>query len=254
MKIKSIEAENFRNFKDNCFFEFPTDGRMSIVYGTNGAGKTTFHQLIQWFIYGKVNFNKTASDIKYNLQTARDTSIDGTFKVLGQIVFEHPNESGVIEDFCIHRSQVYKKVSQTKIELRVDKFEITKKYVNDGKEDWHKVSGNPADVINKILPQGLSQYFFFDGETMIADIKEKGSSSAKAIRKALFSIFDIDIYEQAIAHIGSKNANDSAYPAGTVLGKLNSERVKDVNDAKLISLKANVNSAEKQFTQANAQL
>ena len=43
MKIKSIEAENFRNFKNKCIFEFPTDGRMSVIYGTNGAGKTTFH-------------------------------------------------------------------------------------------------------------------------------------------------------------------------------------------------------------------
>lgn len=251
MKIKSVEAENFRNFKDRCVFEFPTDGRMSIIYGTNGAGKTTFHQLVQWVIYGTVNFNKTASDIKYNLQTAKDAEVGSVFNVVGQIVFEHPNEFGVVEEFCIHRSQTYKKVSESRIEHRLDNFQITKK---DGNDDWHQVKGNPAEIIAKILPQGLSQYFFFDGETMIADIKEKGSASAKAIRKALFSIFDIDIYEQAIAHIGSKSNPNDAYPAGTVLGKLNGERVRTVNDAKLIRLKGEVNRAEKLLDQSKLQL
>lgn len=254
MKIKTIEAENFRNFKNKTVFEFPTNGRMSVIYGTNGAGKTTFHQLIQWIIYGKVNFNKTASDIKYNLQTARDANIGEVFNVVGQIIFEHPNEDGVVEEYCIHRSQGYKKISDSKIEHRVDHFEITKKHIKNNVEDWHKVAGNPSDVINKILPQGLSQYFFFDGETMIADIKEKGSASAKTIRKALFSIFDLDIYEQAIAHIGTKNGNHDAYPAGTVLGKLNGERVRNVNDAKIIQLQADVNRAEKQVRQAKEHL
>ena len=174
MKIKSIEAENFRNFKNKCIFEFPTDGRMSIIYGTNGAGKTTFHQLVQWIIYGRVNFNKTTTDIKYNLQTANETDVGAGFNVVGNIVFEHPNEYGVIEEFLIHRSHRYSKVSNFKIDFKYEKFEISKKHVNQGTADWYKVSGNPIDVINKILPQGLSQYFFFDGETMIADIKEKG--------------------------------------------------------------------------------
>ena len=255
MKIKSIEAENFRNFKDRVVFEFPTDGRMSVVYGTNGAGKTTFHQLLQWVIYGKVNFNKTATDIKYNLQAARDANVGDVLNVVGQIVFEHPNEYGIVEEYCIHRSQVYKKTSFTRIEHRLDKFEINKKFITpQGVEDWAKVSGNPVDVINKILPQGLSQYFFFDGETMIADIKEKGSASAKAIRKALYSIFDIDVYEQAVAHIGYRNTPSEAFPAGTLLCKLYGERVRNDNDAKLIHLKGDVNRAEKQLEVTKAQL
>ena len=254
MKIKSIEVENFRNFKEKYRLDFPTDGRVSVIYGVNGAGKTTFHQLFQWIIYGKVNFNKTTSDIKYNLQLGKETTVGDSFEVIGQIVFEHPNELGIVEEFCIYRSHKYKKVSDEKIEYKSEVFKITKKHVDGGKEDWYTVSGNPADIINKILPRGLSQYFFFDGENMIADIKGTGTASAKAIRKALFSIFDLDVYEHAIAHIGEKNGTNGSYASGTLLSKLNGERVLDATDSKLIVLQGEVNRTEKLYSQAKAAL
>ena len=61
MKIKSIEYENFRNFRDRGMIRCSTDGKMTIIYGKNGDGKTTLHQLFQWVIYGDVKFNKTAT-------------------------------------------------------------------------------------------------------------------------------------------------------------------------------------------------
>ena len=51
MRISQIEYENFRNFKEHGKVECSTDGKVTIIYGVNGAGKTTFHQLFQWIIY-----------------------------------------------------------------------------------------------------------------------------------------------------------------------------------------------------------
>ena len=62
MRIKSIEYENFRNFMERGKIECSTDGRVTIVYGRNGDGKTTLHQLFQWIFYGQVHFNKTTTD------------------------------------------------------------------------------------------------------------------------------------------------------------------------------------------------
>ena len=61
MKIKSIEFENFRNFKERGKIKFSTDGKVTIIYGKNGDGKTTLHQLFQWIIYDEINFNETAN-------------------------------------------------------------------------------------------------------------------------------------------------------------------------------------------------
>lgn len=65
MKLIKIEYCNFRNFKNKGKVEFSTDGKVTIIYGGNGAGKTTFHQLFHWIIYGTIHFNDTAGDIIY---------------------------------------------------------------------------------------------------------------------------------------------------------------------------------------------
>ena len=43
MKISKIEFENFRNFKEHGEIKCSTDGKVTIVYGKNGDGKTTLH-------------------------------------------------------------------------------------------------------------------------------------------------------------------------------------------------------------------
>ena len=58
MRIKSIEYENFRNFKDHGIIKCSTDGKVTIIYGKNGDGKTTLHQLFQWVFYGQVNVRR----------------------------------------------------------------------------------------------------------------------------------------------------------------------------------------------------
>ena len=66
MKIKRIEFENFRNFKNRGYIECSTDKKITIIYGKNGDGKTTLHQLFQWVFYGRVHFNQTTTDKLYN--------------------------------------------------------------------------------------------------------------------------------------------------------------------------------------------
>lgn len=43
MKIRKIEYSNFRNFREKGCIEFFTDGKVTIIYGKNGDGKTTLH-------------------------------------------------------------------------------------------------------------------------------------------------------------------------------------------------------------------
>ena len=41
MKISKLEYENFRNFKGHGEIKCSTDGKVTIIYGKNGDGKTT---------------------------------------------------------------------------------------------------------------------------------------------------------------------------------------------------------------------
>lgn len=104
MKISKIEFENFRNFRDFGEIKCSTDGKVTIIYGKNGDGKTTLHQLFQWVFYGQVHFNKTTTDRLYNLQYESECSFGDTFQVKGCIDFEH---AGV--QYSLRRIYTYKK-------------------------------------------------------------------------------------------------------------------------------------------------
>ena len=218
MKISKVEFENFRNFKEKCCITFPTDGSVTVIYGPNGVGKTTLHQLFQWIFYGEVHFNKTASKEMYNLDFEQEARLHSRFSVWGIIDFEHPNSAGVVEKYSIRREWIYQKehkaskVIETKIRISKDVGAA-----EENKSNWvtlTKDAETASNIIEQILPSGLSQYFFFDGESMIADLGRTGKDSAKSLRKALYSIFDLDVYEQATVHIGEQEGSS------TVLGKL----------------------------------
>lgn len=204
MKITKISYENFRNFRDPDSIDFSTDGKVTIIYGVNGAGKTTFHQLFQWIIYGTVHFNKTSSDKLYNLDYESKLENNRQFSVKGSIDFEHEGIS-----YLMSREWTYRK---TAFETSVLKktFTINKKTETN---DWIRVA-NPEEFIESILPSGLSDYFFFDGESMIADLKIKGKESAKSLKEALYMILDLSIYDKAVRVIGSEEQKT------TVLGLL----------------------------------
>lgn len=208
MKIKTIEYRNFRNFKDYGCIKCSTDGRITIIYGKNGDGKTTLHQLIQWILYNDVHFNLTTDKKKlYNMEFEKECPYQQEFEVYGSIEFEHNTcEYSLARTHIFRREIETKKISETVTLLK-----------KDGDDNWITLS-NPDEVINDLLPTGLSDYFFFDGENMIADLKRKGKESAKNLRTALYSIFDLDILECAVKDIGSEQLRT------TVIGKLYSKK------------------------------
>ena len=180
MKISQLKYENFRNFKDYGIISFPVDGKVTIIYGTNGDGKTTLHQLFQWIIYGEVHFNKTAGDEMYNLQYEHALSVGTVFSVKGTIDFEHTNAAGETEYYTISREWKYRKKLQ-RSEKFEEHFSLLKKNEDN---DWKKVQ-NPAEIIEEVLPSALSQYFFFDGERIEKMAGEVNSGKSEEFKNAV---------------------------------------------------------------------
>ena len=228
MKIKKIEYENFRNFKDHGEVVCSTDGKVTIIYGVNGAGKTTFHQLFQWIIYGETHFNKTASDKMYNLDFERNEEVGHQFSVLGVIDFEHAGE-----DYSMRREWIYKK-GVFDIQRLSTSFSISKK---DNDNNWNRLS-NPTELIEQLLPSGLAEYFFFDGESMITDLKAKGKDSANSLKEALYLMLDLNIYAKAVDYIGRTDLKT------TVLGTLFLNKVGFGSSAELRTLGLKMDSAQ----------
>lgn len=228
MRITNLEFENFRNFKDYGEIKCSTDGKVTIIYGKNGDGKTTLHQLFHWVFYGQVHFNKTTTDRLYNLQYESECSFGDTFQVMGCIDFEH---DGV--KYSMKRAYTYKKGLNDSEKIAED---VVLSYMN-ADNDWRRID-KPKETIEKLLPSGLSDYFFFDGESMIADLRVKGKDSAGKLRKALYSMFDLDIIESALEHIGETKLKT------TVLGKLYLSKGPISSDSKIDAVKTNIENAQ----------
>jgi len=229
MRIKSIEYENFRNFKDAGKIECSTDGKVTIIYGRNGDGKTTLHQLFQWIFFGQVHFNKTTTNKLYNLQFEKDQKNGSSFSVNGRINFIH---AGV--EYTVRRTAYYGKDNLGITSFDHEDFELQKK---DEKNDWIHVN-NPVEAIEQLLPIGLSEYFFFDGENMIADLSTTGDESAEKLKAALYSIFDLDILDMAVDHIGDTKLKK------TVLGKLYLAKGEGTNDSDISIIRMNIENAQ----------
>lgn len=238
MKIKTIEYENFRNFKDHGIVKCSTDGKVTIIYGKNGDGKTTLHQLFQWIIYGQVRFNKTTTDHLYNLAYESELSYGQVFNVMGRLDFEHAGN-----EYSLTRIYTYKKGIDDSEKIGED-LSLQKM---DEDYNWKRVE-KPEETIEKMLPSGLSEYFFFDGESMIADLRVKGRDSAGKLRKALYSMFDLDVIEAAINHIGRTDLKTTA------LGKLYLGKSNVGSGGEVSAVKTNIETAQNTIAQKAEQI
>lgn len=238
MKISKIEFENFRNFKDHGEIRCSTDGKVTIVYGKNGDGKTTLHQLFQWVFYGMVHFNNTTTNHMYNLEFESEQPYNSVFDVMGRIDFEH-NAVG----YSLTRTYQYRKELDDSSKIG-ESLELMKE---DDDNNWKPVD-RPQEVIEKLLPIGLSDYFFFDGESMIADLKVKGSESAKKLRSALYSIFDLDVLESALEHVG-----DIQYKT-TALGQLYLDKGNTSSGSTINAIKTNIENAQAKISDLDDKL
>lgn len=114
MRLKKVSYRNFRNYGKKGEIDFSSDGKVTIIYGTNGDGKTTLHQLFRWILYGEVTFNNTTSSSKlYNLQIGAMLPSDRMMFVWGEIEFEH---EGI--EYIAHREWAYYKNSSEKIQRK----------------------------------------------------------------------------------------------------------------------------------------
>ena len=238
MKISKIEFENFRNFRDHGEIRCSTDGKVTIVYGKNGDGKTTLHQLFQWILYGQVHFNKTTTDRLYNLQYESEVSFGDTFHVMGCIDFEHDGKQ-----YSVRRIHTYKKGLNDSIKI-ADDFSLS---MMDDDHNWRRMD-KPKETIEKLLPSGLADYFFFDGESMIADLRVKGKDSAGKLRKALYSMFDLDVMEAALNDIGRTDLKT------TVLGKLYLSKGTISSGSQIAAVKTNIENAQAKLEKIDADI
>ena len=199
MKIKSIKLHNFMRYKGDNELKFSTDDEknVTVVLGDNTFGKTTLAQAFRWALYESLNDtsytkkkdvvllnNEIAAEIK-GPQT-RDVSVeivvlndDEEIKFVRKATFNRKN--GNPDDISV------KQIGQTQLTMQIRKNGIWGDLINNSGsnvESKKYKAGCVQEAIDNMLPQSLSNYFFFDGERW-NDLKSKTSDIKDSVNTIL---------------------------------------------------------------------
>lgn len=201
MLIKKLRMENFRQFKGTTVVEFSTDPteNVTIILGDNTFGKTTLLQAFNWCFYGVVVFPHNP-DFLLNLEEANNMINGDTREVEVEITVIHDGA-----EYIITRTQKYTMSSGKVKGETVPQIKVSYKQP-DGQTESVK-SSQVKNVINNILPQDLSTYFFFDTERV------NSISTRKDVADAVKGLLGLSILDSAMKHLGTRSAKT------TVIGK-----------------------------------
>lgn len=223
MLIKQISLSNFRQYKEHQVIQFSCDKEknVTVILGDNTSGKTTLIQAFNWCLYGSTSF-KTKELI--NSESLDTMTVFSTKEVSVEVELEHEEKI-----YVIRRTQ-----SVTKNEdnhAPTCKQSILKvEYKEENGEMQEIPSYECQNTVNKILPEALSGYFFFDGEH-ISDINNKGN-----VVSAVRGLMGLETVSEAVDHFNDKKSN-------SVISKLQKE-VDIGQDFRSNKLKADLSSAK----------
>ena len=223
MIIESIKIENFRCYCGVNTLSFNNNGKVTLIYGDSGYGKSSLLQFFRWMFYGDPDFGDKNDKPLFNLTAWENSKPGDIIRVAGEIKFEHLGVkyslSKVIEfGYAINPANA-----------RVTNSEMSLLHlVND---NWQRFSGDIPNKINTILPKGLSKYFLLDGEKA-RDIV----LNSKDLKAAIHQLFGLDAYANAISHIGNKLKKNSVlgYYQNEMTSKMT--QIRTMNDMSLPEL------------------
>ena len=202
MLIKTLKMENSRQFRGKTKVDFSLDPEknVTIILGDNTFGKTTLLQAFNWCFYGKVNFDQRP-DFLLNYEVSEEMRNGDQQKVEVEITVLH---DGI--EYIITRSQRYNCNGGNVRGEAVPTIKVSYKQP-DGQTESVK-SAQIDNVINNILPEDLSTYFFFDTERV------SSISTRKDVADAVKGLLGLSIMDGAIKHLGDRTKKT------TVIGKL----------------------------------
>lgn len=202
MLIKTLRMENFRQFRGTTkvTFSCDPDKNVTIILGDNTFGKTTLLQAFNWCFYSKVNFDQRP-DFLLNYELSEEMRNGDQQTVEVEITVLH---DGV--EYIITRTQRYTCANSNVRGEAVPSIKVSYKQ-EDGQTESVKAA-QIEKVINNILPEELSTYFFFDTERV------SSISTRKDVAEAVKGLLGLSIMDSAIKHLGDRGKK------ATVIGKL----------------------------------
>lgn len=192
MKLISIRLCNFRQF----YGKTPEiqlafgDRNTTIFHGNNGAGKTTLMNAFTWIFYEKFSAAFAASENLVNKRAIAEAEPGQQIICSGEIIFEHDRKR--------YQAKRVFHAYKTNAEVEKGATNLFMQIVGDDGR-WKIPHQPPEDIINRILPVSLHQYFFFDGERIEHLVRDDKKAE---IAEATKELLGVEVLNRAIKHLG----------------------------------------------------
>ena len=214
MILRNVRMENFGLYAGMTDFDLVPRRRRGgpspiiLIGGQNGAGKTTLLEAVRLALYGRraLGVRVGLSDYEAYLRSRINRGSETNAAAVA-LEFDYA-EAGVVHRYRVRREWVAKGKSVVE-SLTLDRNgEIV---TSVPREEWHH-------FLQELIPPGVSQLFFFDGEKIreIADGEDDSDQLAEAVR----SLLGIDLVGRLRTDLGLYIARNQSEGNETIAARL----------------------------------
>ncbi|WP_435059401.1 AAA family ATPase [Streptomyces sp. bgisy060] len=190
MKLLKLTLDNFRAFHGRQVLNLTVEeGKPAVlVFGNNGAGKTTLLNAFAWALYGTFSNDVEQQHRVIHDQAWADTPFGSPVSASVKLDFEH---DGVVFSVLREVSAMKDSDEQSTVTPRL--------VVNETRHGESIKVENGQDRIEKILPEGLRRFFFFNGERM--EKMFTGDENNGEVKQAIKTLLGLESIERAITDL-----------------------------------------------------
>lgn len=192
MKLTSIKLCNFRCFygkTPEILLSMGEERNTTIIHGNNGAGKTTLLNAFTWVLYEKFSAAFASEEHLVNKRAIAEAKPGDTIECWVEIIWEHDGKCYRAKRQCLGYKGETLQQGESKLYMQIAG--------DDGK--WKLPQQQPDDIIGRILPESLHQYFFFDGERIERIVR---SDNKIEIAEATKTMLGVEVVNRSIRHLG----------------------------------------------------
>lgn len=199
MRFLSIHIKNYRQYRDLDLEFYPGSHDLQVIVADNGVGKTNLLNAFTWCLYGdephlgtsKNRPSKYKDEPKLNKEVIAEC-VERGFRI-ADVRVQIDIEDGEGEDAKLIRIVRTVPFTVNNINTVIEKLaesRLTLTIIHKDSSDYPLEGQSAQEYIDKILPESIRRFFFFDGEQLNSYFK---SNNGDRIKEAVYSISRIDL-------------------------------------------------------------
>jgi DNA sulfur modification protein DndD len=195
MKLLGLKLYNFRPFHGEHALSFAktAERNITVIHGNNGSGKTALLNAFTWALYERFTAALASPDQLVNRRALAEAADQERVACWVEVAFDHDGKQ-----YRVRRSCQAAKQGEDVIQTASD---VAMQFVgDDGRWSTLPASKNPDDVVGRMLPKSLHQYFFFDGERIEQLVR---TDNRAEIAEATQKLLGVKVLDNAIKHLNA---------------------------------------------------